>query len=175
MKFNNVHKIFSTNVTNIHKCLQKILFSRQTESFFLSEFCFDSLRCEKSIFFKHLWMLVKLVEKIFVYIVKLHVKSGWHIKFVVLRLLFYPPDFWPKNTLKWTPFWTYSFHFFSTKKFPQLVNSRKKPFLSNSAHIWGHSQCLEWNRKEGSPLQWEVHPGAFLPYIGELFLSIRAS
>ena len=38
MKFNNVHRIFSTNLTNIHKCLEKILFSRRTESFFLSDF-----------------------------------------------------------------------------------------------------------------------------------------
>ena len=32
MKFNNVHQIFSTNLTNIHKCLEKILFSRRSES-----------------------------------------------------------------------------------------------------------------------------------------------
>jgi hypothetical protein len=38
MKFNNVHDIFSTKLTNIHKCLEKTLFTRRTESLFLSEF-----------------------------------------------------------------------------------------------------------------------------------------
>jgi hypothetical protein len=28
MKFNNVHEILSTNLTNIHKCLEQLLFSR---------------------------------------------------------------------------------------------------------------------------------------------------
>ena len=32
MTFNNVHQIFSTNLTNIHKCLDKILFSNRIES-----------------------------------------------------------------------------------------------------------------------------------------------
>ena len=32
MKFNNVHQILSTNLTNTHKCLEKILFSRRSES-----------------------------------------------------------------------------------------------------------------------------------------------
>ena len=32
MKLNNVHWIFSTNLTNIHKRLEKILFSRRSES-----------------------------------------------------------------------------------------------------------------------------------------------
>jgi hypothetical protein len=57
-------KYFSTNLTNIHKCLEKIHFLRQTESFFFVGIVFNSLQREKSIFSKRLWMLVKLVEKI---------------------------------------------------------------------------------------------------------------
>ena len=34
-----------------------------------------------------------------------------------------------------------------------LVNSRKKPFPSNSAPKWGNPQRSEWNRKEESHLQ----------------------
>ena len=46
---------------------------------------------------------------------ELRAKSVWRIKFVVLRPFFYPPNFWPKNTLKWAPFWKYFFHFFWPK------------------------------------------------------------
>ena len=60
MKFNNVHQIFSTNLTNIHKCLEEILFTRRTESSFFVGIYFDSVRPEKSISSKHLWMIVKL-------------------------------------------------------------------------------------------------------------------
>ena len=35
-----------------------------------------------------------------------------------------------------------------TKKFQQMMNSRKKPFPSNSAHKWGCPQSSEWNRKQ---------------------------
>jgi hypothetical protein len=58
MKFNNVHEMLSTNLTNIHKCLAKILFFapkwikfkfRQKKRFSLAQ---------KNIFSKHLWMLV---------------------------------------------------------------------------------------------------------------------
>ena len=52
------------DVEMIDTCLEKILFLRRTESFFVLDFFFDSLRREKSIFSKRLWMLVKLVEKI---------------------------------------------------------------------------------------------------------------
>jgi hypothetical protein len=48
-------------------------------------------------------------------IVEMRAKSVWRIKFVVVRPFFYPPNFWPKNTLKWAPFWTYFFHFFWPK------------------------------------------------------------
>jgi hypothetical protein len=53
MKFHNVHKMLR----------QKILVTRQTESSFFG-FFFDSLRHEKSIFSKHLWMLVKFHVKL---------------------------------------------------------------------------------------------------------------
>jgi hypothetical protein len=48
------------------------------------------------------------------------------------------------------------FSIFLTKKFPQLANSRKKPFPSNSAHKLGHPQCSEWNRKEESALHFTM-------------------
>jgi hypothetical protein len=50
MKFNNVHQIFSTNLTNIHKCLENILFSRRTESFFLSKFFLIHFGATKVVF-----------------------------------------------------------------------------------------------------------------------------
>ena len=43
-------KFFRILLTNVQKCLEKILFTRRTESSFLSEFFFDSLRRLKSIF-----------------------------------------------------------------------------------------------------------------------------
>ena len=67
-------KIFRILLTNIKKCFEKILFTRRTESYFLSEIFVDSLRRVKSIFSKHFWMLVNKIRKIFVYIVVLCVK-----------------------------------------------------------------------------------------------------
>ena len=45
-------------LTNVQKCLEKILFTHQTESSFLSEILFDSLRHTKSIFSTHFCLLV---------------------------------------------------------------------------------------------------------------------
>jgi hypothetical protein len=56
-------------------------------------------------------------------IVEMRAKSVWRIKFVVWCPFFYPPDFRPKNTQIWAPFWL---HFVSIqilpKKFHQLVD-----------------------------------------------------
>ena len=93
----------------------------------MSELFFNSVRRVKRIFSKHFWTLVNKKRFFFVYIVVFRVKSQhqrikivemrltsiWRIKFVVWRPFFYPPDFWPKNTLKGASFWTHSFHFFT--------------------------------------------------------------
>jgi hypothetical protein len=60
------------NRTSASLISEQILFLPRNEFLFFGIF-FDSFRCETNIFCKHLWMLVKLVEKI-VYIVELHVK-----------------------------------------------------------------------------------------------------
>ena len=67
-------------------------------------------------------------------------------------LLFYPPDFWQKTHAKLGTFLNTFFSLFLTKKFPQLVNSRKKPFPFNSAHKWGHPQSRECTKKNANPL-----------------------
>jgi hypothetical protein len=50
MKFNHVHQIFSTNLTNTHKCLEKILFTRRTESFFCLNFFLIQFSAKKVVF-----------------------------------------------------------------------------------------------------------------------------
>jgi hypothetical protein len=59
------------------------------------------------------------------------------------------------------------FSFFSTKKYQQLVNSRKKAFPSSSSHKWGFPNAKSGIKKRKVPctLHWEMHPGAFLPYM----------
>ena len=105
--------------------------------------------------------------KNFVYIVELHVKlRPKRIKIVEMRAksvswvkirrftpIFLPPGFLTKKHAKMGTFLNIFFSLFLTKKFPQLVNSRKKPFPSNSAHKWGHPQSSEWTRKLPHPLQ----------------------
>jgi hypothetical protein len=50
MQFNNVHKIVSTNLTNIHKCLEKILFTCRTGSFFCRKFLLIHFGAKKVFF-----------------------------------------------------------------------------------------------------------------------------
>ena len=85
-------------------------------------------------------------------IVEMRAKSVSWVKIRRFTPIFLPPGFLTKKHAKMGTFLNIFFSLFSTKKTPQLVNSRKKPFPSNSAHKWGHSQCSEWNRKEESPL-----------------------
>ena len=93
-------------LTNIHKCLEKILFTRQTESYFLSDFFPDLLWCVKSIFSRHFWVLVNKIQKKIVCIVVLRVKLHlqW-IKTVEMRaksvwwvkIRCFPPQFSPRT------------------------------------------------------------------------------
>ena len=64
-------KLFRILLTNVRKCLEKILFTRRTESSVSSENISDSLRRVKCIFSKHFWTLVNKIRKSFVYIVVL--------------------------------------------------------------------------------------------------------
>ena len=64
---------------------------------------------------------------------------------------FLPPGFLTKKHAKMGTFLNIFFPLFSTKNFPLLMISRKKPFPSNSTHKWGHPQSSECTKKEESP------------------------
>jgi hypothetical protein len=144
MKFNNVDEIFSTNLTNIHQCLEKILFLLRSESKKIPTKKKIQFNLKKVFFAKHLWMLVKFVEKFCVTSCKnrtLMDKNCGNESQICLTLkirrftpIFLHPGFLTKKTSKMGTLLISFFPIFLTKKLPILVNSRKKPIPTNSAH-----------------------------------------
>jgi hypothetical protein len=105
----------------------------------------DSVRSVKNIFSKHLWMLVKLVEKMLCTLwIRIRTPTDKNCgneskirlthKIRLFMPIFLPPGFLTKKHAKMGTFLNKFVSLFLTKKFPQLVNSRKKPFPTNSAH-----------------------------------------
>ena len=97
--------------TNVQKCIEILLFSRQRETLFYSELLYESLRRKKSNISKHFWTLVNKRRKFLLCIVNLCVKfQCWGTNIVEMRAktvwcvknrrfasIFLPPDFFTKK------------------------------------------------------------------------------
>ena len=173
MKFHNVHQICSTELTNIQKCLEIILFMRRAESLFFRKFLLIHFGAKKVFFLSicgcwsnwwkkfgvHCWTSCKIRTQTDKYCGN---ESKIRLTHKIHRFtpIFLPPELLTKKHAKMGTFLNIFFSLFLTKKFPQLVNSRKKPFPTNSVHKWGHPQSTEWPRKNANPLQF--HNGKYI-------------
>jgi hypothetical protein len=84
IKICSIDSILFKVLTNIQKCLEKLLFTHQTELKKIPTKKRFSLT-RKKYFSKHFWTLVIKIQKNFLYIVVLRVKSVLRIKFVILH------------------------------------------------------------------------------------------
>jgi hypothetical protein len=137
------YDIFLNFIDQHPQMLRKNAFYASNWIFFLSDF-FYSLRREKGIFSKHLWMLVNKIWKNVVYIVVLHVKLEprriqivemrakfvWQVKFHRFTPIFLPPWFLTKKHVNSSNIWDTPIQFFCAGSRERLVIWWKKQTLS---------------------------------------------